>query len=412
MSAPVRRLPLLVILLSLGQIVGWGTTYYMPSVLAPALERDLGLDATGLYLGVTVMVGLGGLASPLAGRMLDRGGAARLLPIGPLAIGAGHLLVAALPSIATWYVAWVLHGFAMAFGLTLAVNTFLTRFAGRAARRQIGIVALLAGFSPTLFWPLTALLEAHFGWRGTLAIYGAVEIGLILPLQVWIGATWPDRVVVIGDEAETGPRAEAPPAALTPRLRTFAIVAMVVAFTTQGFASWGLPLHVITLFQTLGLDHATAVAVAAASGAAAIGARGLEVGFGHRLHPLTTTGLAIAVLAPMLALLGSPVDPLTSAWIFILVWSGANGILGVLRVTLPLYLFGATAYGTLMGRMSLPQNLAFAAAPAVFAEVIGRFGAQAALWLAIAASLTALVAAIVLARIARPPLPETTVAAH
>jgi hypothetical protein len=95
-------------------------------------------------------------------------------------------------------------------------------------------------------------------------------------------------------------------------------------------------------------------------------------------------------------------DPLTSAWVFILVWSGANGILGVLRVTLPLYLFGAHTYGTLMGRMSLPQNLSFAAAPAIFAVVIARGGPQAALWLAIFASLTALIAAIVLARIARP----------
>jgi predicted MFS family arabinose efflux permease len=184
--------------------------------------------------------------------------------------------------------------------------------------------------------------------------------------------------------------------------RLVAITAMVVAFTAQGFASWGLPLHVIRLFEDLGLDHGTAVTVAAVSGAAALAARVLEVVFGHRLHPLTTTGLAITMLTPMLALLCSPLDPLTSAWIFIVVWSGANGILAVLRMTLPLSLFGAAAYGTLVGRMSLPQNLAFAAAPAVFAVVIDRGGPTAALWLAIGASLTALIAAVVLARIARP----------
>lgn len=402
MFEPVRRLPLLVFCLALGQTAGWGTTYYMPSVLAPALARDLGLDATGIYLGVTIMVGLGGLASPLAGRLLDTHGAARFLPVGPLAIGLGHLLIATFPTVAMWYAAWALFGVGMAFGLTLAVNTFLSRFVGRAARRQIGIVALLAGFAPTLFWPLTAVLEARFGWRGTLAIYAGLELLVILPLQLWIGHVWPDRTAVPDDE-DTGTHAQPAPAPLSPRTRTIAIVAMVIAFTTQGFASWGLPLHVITLFQTLGLDHATAVSVAAASGAAAIAARGLEVGLGHRLHPLTTTGLAIAVLAPMLALLGSRMDPLTSAWIFILVWSGANGILGVLRVTLPLYLFGAHTYGTLMGRMSLPQNLSFAAAPAIFAVVIETSGPQGALWMAILASLTALVAAIVLARIAQPP---------
>ncbi len=135
MPAPVRHLPLLVATLALGQAVGWGTTYYMPSVLAPALARDLGLDSTGIYLGVTIMVALGGLASPFAGRLLDLNGAARYMPIAPLAIGLGHVLVAAFPSAVTWWVAWVLHGLAMPFGLTLAVTTFLTRTSGTAARR-------------------------------------------------------------------------------------------------------------------------------------------------------------------------------------------------------------------------------------------------------------------------------------
>jgi hypothetical protein len=267
-------------------------------------------------------------------------------------------------------------------------------------------MTLLVGFAPSAFWPLTALLEAWFDWRGTLVCYGVLELAVLLPLQIRVGRAWSDRgpppspatAVPSAAVAEV-----APEPTLTGATRTIAITAMVVAFTAQGFASWGLPLHVIRLFEDLGLDHGAAVTVAAASGAATIGARTLEVIFGHRLHPLTTTGLAITVLTPMLALLGSPLDPLMSAWIFIVVWSGANGILAVLRMTLPLSLFGAAAYGTLVGRMGLPQNLVFAASPAIFAVAMDRGGPMAALWLAIVASLTALVAAVILQRIARPP---------
>ena len=406
MSAALPRDSRLVPVLALGQIVGWGTTYYMPSVLAPELGRDLGLDTTAVYLGVTTMVAFGGLASPLAGRLLDRFGAGRAMVSAPITIGLGHLLVAAFPSAATWYAAWLLFGLAMPFGLTLAVNTFLTRFTGGGARRRIGLVALLVGFAPTLFWPLTALLDAHLGWRGTLAVYGVVEIAVLLPVQAWIAAHWSDVSPVFGDgRGATSRDGDAAPPQLTGGKRMVAIVAMVVAFTAQGFASWGLPLHVIRLFQDLGLDAATAVTVAAASGAATIAARALEVTAGQRLHPLTTTGLSIAVLAPMLALLGSPLDPAIAAWVFIVVWSGANGILSVLRNTLPLTLFGAEAYGALMGRMSLPQNLVFAASPAIFATAMDRGGPTVALWLAIVASLTALVAAAVLRRIARPRAP-------
>jgi len=412
MAALAPRSVLLLPALALGQIAGWGTTYYLPSVVGPALTGDLGFDTTTIYLGVTVMVAIGGLASPFAGRLFDRLGASRFLPVGPATIGLGHLLFAAFPSEATWYAAWGLFGLAMAFGLTLAVNTFLTRYVGPAARRQIGILALMVGFSPTLFWPLTAAMVDALGWRETLFVYAAIELGLLLPAQIWIAARWNDAVAPTFAAPVAGAAALEPaPRPLDARARRVAIVAMVVAFTLQGFASWGLPLHVITLFEALGLDHATAVNVAAASGAAALAARLIELVVGRRVSPVTTTGLSIAILAPMLALLGSPLDAVTSAWIFILVWSGANGILAVLRVTLPLHLFGAAAYGSLMGKMSLPQNLVFAAAPAIFALVIGHAGPQAALWMAIAASLGALVAAVVLARIARPePAPKPVVA--
>ena len=408
MSVPVRRLPLLVAVLSLGQIVGWGTTYYMPSVLAPALSRDLGLDPTGIYLGITIMVALGGLASPSVGRMLDAHGAARTMPVAPLAIGLGHLLVAGFPSAITWWIAWVLHGLAMPFGLTLAVTTFLTRASGVAARRAIGILTLLVGFSPSLFWPLTALLESHFGWRGTLLVYAGLELGVLLPLQLWIGAGWSDRIPVAATAGSKDGRAPAAPPEFSPMGRRVAIVALVVMATAQGFAAWGLPLHLIALFQDMGMARAEAVTIAAASGAATIAARLIEVGLGDRLRPLTTTVVSVAVLTPALALLAAPVDLTLAAWIFIVVWSGANGILTVSRMTLPLTLFGAAAYGTLVGRMSLPQNLAFAASPAVFAIVIDHRGTTGALELAIAVSLVALVAAVVLARVGRGRRSATT----
>lgn len=399
MPASVRNLPVFVAIVSLGQIFGWGTTYYMPSVLAPALSRDLGLDPTGIYLGITIMVAMGGLASPHVGRLLDGGGAARFMPVAPLAIGLGHLLVAAVPSPITWYAFWILAGLAMPLGLTLAVTTYLARTAGGDARRAIGLLTLIVGFAPSAFWPLTAWLESLVGWRGALAVYGGIELAVMLPLQLWIGAAWSDRVAVVPTDGGDGRAPAPPPPELTPRARRIAIVAMVVIFTTQGFVAWGLPLHLITVFQDIGLGRAEAVAIAAASGVATITTRLIETGLGPRLKPLPTLFGLVTVLAPSLALLVGPIDRTVAAWIFIVVWNGANGILAVLRMTLPLSLFGADAYGTLVGRMSLPQNLSFAAAPSILALVLAHWGTPTVLGVGIVMSTIALFAAFVLVRV-------------
>lgn len=394
-----RRLLSLVTFLSLGQIAGWGSTYYMPSVLAPEFTRDLGLDPWAIYLGVTLMVGLGGLASPLAGRLLDRHGAARLLPIGPLGIGLGHLTLAAFPNATGYYAAWVLFGAAVPFGLTLASTTLLARLGGGSARRHIGFLMLFVGLAPSVYWPITAYLDAQWGWRATIAIYAAIELVVMLPLQLWIARAWPDRDIAgipTGPSSGTGG-----PPRLGPRARMTAMVSMVLVFTTQGFAAWGLPLHLIALFQDMGIDRAAAVTIAAASGAATIAARAVEVALGSRVRLLSITGFSVAVMAPALALVWLPVDRLITAWVFIVVWSGACGILSVMRATLPLAVFGAAEYGVLMGRMSLPQNLSFAAAPAIFAVVIDHFGADGAFALAVAASLVSHVAVVVLTRTVR-----------
>jgi len=58
---------------------------------------------------------------------------------------------------------------------------------------------------------------------------------------------------------------------------------MVIAFSLQGFGSWGLPLHLISLFHQLGVPVAAAVGIAALNGPATIAARLAEIALADRL---------------------------------------------------------------------------------------------------------------------------------
>src|SRR5262249_49175133 len=138
---------------------------------------------------------------------------------------------------------------------------------------------------------------------------------------------------------------------------------MLLAFALQGLGSWGLPLHLIAIFETLGLPSATAVAIAALGGPATLAARVLAVGLAGYVRPTTSALLAAVPIPGAILLLLAPLDAGFAALAFTLVWFAANGVMSILRATLPLTLLGPVGYGALMGRLALPQQLAFAASP-------------------------------------------------
>ena len=94
-------------ILSIGQIIGWGTTFDLPAVLGDEMGREFGVTRETVFLGVTLMVTVGALLSPTCGKLMDRHGVGPFLP---LVIGVGLLQVAALPTLASALLAVTLSG--------------------------------------------------------------------------------------------------------------------------------------------------------------------------------------------------------------------------------------------------------------------------------------------------------------
>ena len=64
------------------QIVGWGTTFLMPSVLGRHIEDALGIPSEIVFSGITVMFAVGAIFAPRVGRLVDRTGARTLMAAG------------------------------------------------------------------------------------------------------------------------------------------------------------------------------------------------------------------------------------------------------------------------------------------------------------------------------------------
>jgi hypothetical protein len=316
---------------------------------------------------------------------------------GSVLAAAALLLLAAATGPVAYYLAWALIGLAGTTVLTTPAQVALAAIAGDKARPALGVLMLVAGLSSTLFWPIASGLEHAIGWRSTVVLFALLHLCVCAPLH--LGLTR-------GGSPTPGETMPAPTAdnRLT-RRTTFGMVAGAISL--NGFISWGFALTLIALFEARGIGRAEAVTAASLMGVVAVSARALDFVGGVRWNGLTSALVAGAALPAGLCVLLVGEGSLAIG-IFVLLYGASTGVLAVARATLPLVFFPGAAYARASARLALPLNLAFAAAPPFFGTILSRYGPDPALWIALAASLAALLILVLLERRSRNAIPVGT----
>ncbi len=70
----IQRKAATVIALGFAQIIAWGSAYYLPAVLAPAIAADLQIFPPTVFAAFSFALVLLALAGPTMGRAIDRHG--------------------------------------------------------------------------------------------------------------------------------------------------------------------------------------------------------------------------------------------------------------------------------------------------------------------------------------------------
>jgi len=175
--------PVVVAALGTAQTLAWGSSYYLPAILADPIAQGLGLSRTavfGLFSGALLVSAVLG---PSVGRAIDNRGGRGVLTLSNLVLAAGLVLLGIAQGFVTLAVAWAVLGVGMAMGLYDPAFATLTGLYGRAARGPITGITLIAGFASTVGWPLSAFLNAQFGWRTACFVWGALHIVIGPPLN-------------------------------------------------------------------------------------------------------------------------------------------------------------------------------------------------------------------------------------
>src|SRR5262249_7768046 len=266
-----------------------------------------------------------------------------------------------------YLVVWAFLGIGMRLCLYDAAFAALVQVAPSRGRQAISYLTLFGAFASSVFWVIGHALEEQIGWRQTLVVFALINLVICLPLH-WFGLAPRES----GGRAGTAASVDGPPLEGTTRSIAIALFALIMSL--NGFVFGVISVQLVPLLEAAGLATAAAVWVASLKGVAQFGGRVVEIVFARNLRAITVGRIAIGVLPPALALLLAGTGSLPLVLAFTLLMGASQGVITIVRGSVPLALFGARGYGAVLGLIATPVLVVNAAAPTVFAWIVDRWG--------------------------------------
>ncbi|MES2885846.1 MAG: MFS transporter [Pseudomonadota bacterium] len=359
-----------------GQMLAWGSSYYLAAILAPVMARQFGLPVVAVFAMFSAALLVSAVLGPWAGQRVDRLGGRRVLQHSNVLFAIAHIVLATAQGPVSLALGWLLLGVAMPFGLYDAAFGTLVRLYREDARRSIVAVTLIAGFASSVAWPLTHFVEQRLGWRNACLMWAWLHLTAGLALHRY---GLPNVIA-----AALHPAADnaAPPVALKPQLMWL----LAAIFAATGFVFAALAAHLPRVLEAAGASTTAAVAAASLVGAFQVGGRVFDALWLKRLHPLVSAKLATALHplgAVLLLLFGAPL-----AAVFTALHGAGVGLMTIIKGTLPLALFGPAGFGQRAGLLEAPSRVMQAIAPVLFSLLLDGLGGQV-VWITGALSLAA-----------------------
>ena len=357
--SPARRT---IGILAFTQIASWGALYYAFAVLAPDIQRELGMGKEAAFAAFSWSLLVAGVAATPVGALVDRHGGRGVMAAGSIVSAIGLAWLSRSTTVASYWGAWTAIGLAMSLTLYEAAFATINRKLDVGAPRGISTLTLFAGFASTIFWPLTLAISSRLGWRDTYLAYAGLQLAACLPLHLWLGRDAPRPPAPANAPRDSHTLGEA--------VRHPAFWKLALAFSANVFIFSALAVHLIPLLQSLGHAAGTAVLLAALVGPMQVAGRIGERTLARDAAPQVVGRFVFSTLPGgllALALVGA------EAWgvvLFCMLYGMSNGVLTIIRGTLPRLLFGARHYGAITGAMAAPSLLSKAAGPLVAAAIL------------------------------------------
>jgi len=423
-AAPVRVAPFfygwwVVIAAATIILIASAAPLYLFSTLIDPLEDEFGWSRAAIGAGPSIAAVMAGLTMPVAGYLVDRVGARRLLVAGVTLVGVGFLAMSQIQALWQFYISASIIAVGMSLGglpvCTVAIAHWFVKRRGRA----LGIVSAGEGASGIMVL-VTALLIGVFEWRTGLMILGIGQLAICIPLALTV-RNRPDEVGLLPDgeppalgEASAGLPPE--PADGTSRgsgirqpegltigqaLRTRSFWLLAFAQVLAWVGSFAIVIHVIAYLDESGgfTEEGAAVIAMGIPFGSLVG----RLGFGWLADYLGKRRLLAAawVLQGLGILIFAGIHSPWQAVIFLIVFTpGWGGAAPLLPALLTEY-FGLRAFGSIQGVLMATAMLGAIVGPIFAGGVYDVMDTYRPAFLVLA--LTAFAAAVLVQMMGRRP---------
>ncbi len=269
-----------------------GQSYSVAAFKDP-MQTGLGISETNYSLAYGFATVISGLSLPYVGRLTDRLGARRLLPMIALLLGGACVCMSLTSGLGSLYISFSLVRSLGQGALTL-VSIWLV---GEWFARRRGFATAVAGLGGSLsvmFFPLmNGWLIARFGWQTGWLVLAALVWGVLLVPSILFVRDRPEELGLLPDGDDPRPTADPAPVAahvaatteaessshgwvVADVLRDATFWKLLAVPATSGMVGTGLIFHAVSLLGSRGVSAGWALALisfqAAIATVAALGA--------------------------------------------------------------------------------------------------------------------------------------------